>query len=154
MAAAERDLRTPGELAAYGITVKADGHRRGALDVMGSGVADEKIDAAFPWLADASPRVRQQLQIEAIYKGYLQRQDVEVRQLKAAETVKVPEGIDYGLIGGLSTEMRERLAAARPESFGALTRVPGLTPPAVTAVMAHIRSAQIRSATADVSRET
>jgi len=154
MAAAERDLRTPGELAAYWITVKADGHRRGALDVMGIGVADKKIDAAFPWLAGAAPRVRQQLQIEAIYKGYLQRQDVEVRQLKAAETVKVPEGIDYGLIGGLSTEMRERLAAARPESFGALTRVPGLTPPAVTAVMAHIRSAQIRSATADVSRET
>ncbi len=154
MAVAEGDLRTPSELAAHGIAVKADGHRRGALDIMGSGVADAKIDAAFPWLAGASLRVRQQIQIEAIYTGYLQRQEAEVRQLKAAETVKVPDGIDYARIGGLSAEMQERLVAARPESFGALTRVPGLTPPAVTAVMAHIRNAQLHTVLTDVSRET
>jgi tRNA uridine 5-carboxymethylaminomethyl modification enzyme len=154
MATAQQDLRTPGELAAYGIVVKADGHRRGALDVMASDAAEGKITAAFPWIADVPLRVRQQMKIEAAYKGYLQRQECEVRQLKAAEAVKVPEAIDYARIGGLSAEMRERLVAARPESFGALTRVPGLTPPAVTAVMAHIRSAHPQAAQADVSRET
>jgi tRNA uridine 5-carboxymethylaminomethyl modification enzyme len=152
LASAANDLRTPAELAVHEIVVRADGNRRGALDVMASGGAEVKLNAAFPWLAGLSRRVRQQMHIEATYKGYLQRQDAEVRQLKASEAVKVPEGIDYARIGGLSAEMRERLVAARPESFGALTRVPGLTPPAVTAVMTHIRG--VRSAAKEVSRET
>ncbi len=152
LASAANDLRTPAELAVHEIVVRADGNRRGALDVMASGGAEVKLNAAFPWLAGLSRRVRQQMHIEATYKGYLQRQDAEVRQLKASDAVKVPEGIDYARIGGLSVEMRERLVAARPESFGALTRVPGLTPPAVTAVMTHIRG--VRLAATDVSRET
>ncbi len=145
---------TPAQLAAFGIDVKADGQKRDALDVIAGHAPNGELEAAFPWLTGLSQRVRQQLEIEALYRGYLQRQETEVRQLKSAECIRVPDTIDYAEIGGLSREMRERLLAARPETFGALTRVPGLTPPAVTAVMSHIRGAARRAVPIDVSRET
>jgi tRNA uridine 5-carboxymethylaminomethyl modification enzyme len=83
--------------------------------------------------------VREQVEIEAQYGGYLQRQEIEARQLKTNDSVGLPLDLDYDGIGGLSREMRERLVAARPTSFGALSRIPGITPPAVMAVIGHVR---------------
>jgi tRNA uridine 5-carboxymethylaminomethyl modification enzyme len=147
------DLRTASELAAFGLTIKADGQKRGALDLLAGGTSAADLGRAFPWMTGLAPRTLSQLAIEAQYRGYLQRQDSEARQLRNADSVALPEGIDYGAIGGLSNEMRERLTAAQPASFGAMSRIPGLTPSAATAVIAHVRAAQKR-ASAGVSRET
>ncbi len=146
------DLRSSGALARAGIAVKADGQKRGVLDLLAAGIDRDPLNRLFPWLVPLQPRVLAQLEVEAQYKGYLQRQDTEARQLRSADGVLVPEGIDYHAIGGLSAEMRERLLAARPGSFGALSRIPGLTPPAIIAVMAHVRAGT--NADAGVSRET
>jgi tRNA uridine 5-carboxymethylaminomethyl modification enzyme len=149
---AAADLRSSGALARAGIGVKADGQKRGVLDLLAAGVDHDTLNGLFPWLLSLQPRVLAQLEVEAQYKGYLQRQDTEAKQLKSADSVLVPEGIDYHAIGGLSAEMRERLLVARPGSFGALSRIPGLTPPAIIAVMAHVRAGT--KADAGVSRET
>ena len=144
IAQARMDLRPPHALASTGVTVKEDGQLRGVLDLLRPGEQTDAIEASFPWLHALSPRTRRQIEGEAQYSGYLHRQEIEARQLKASEAIRLPAALDYGDIGGLSTEMRERLCAARPSSFGALSRVPGITPPAVMAVIGHVRRGPAR----------
>jgi tRNA uridine 5-carboxymethylaminomethyl modification enzyme len=142
IALAETDVKTPQDLAQHGLTVKADGQSRGVLDLMGHDHDDANLTAAFPWLIDLPPRTLEQLNIEARYKGYLPRQRNEARQLRTNDAVNLPPDIDYTMVGGLSTEMRERLVRAQPGSMGALSRIPGITPPAVMAVIGHVRQRQ------------
>jgi len=149
LAKADDDVHTPQTLAAAGFCVKADGQRRGVLDVVSQPNDPTSIERAFPWVRDLPPRVREQVEIEGRYKGYLRRQDAEVRQLRASDAANLPSIIDYSRIGGLSTEMRERLSAAQPSSVGALARIPGITPPAIMAVLSFVRAS-----TPNVPRET
>ena len=125
-----------------GIAATADGRRRSVLDLLaGSTAGIEALEALCPWLGTLSARVRKHLEAEARYSGYLVRQAREIRQLAAETAIALPQDLDYGRIGGLSTEMRERLAAARPSSFSAAQRVPGITPAALMALIAHLRPA-------------
>jgi tRNA uridine 5-carboxymethylaminomethyl modification enzyme len=139
---ARSDLRSSGDLSRSGIVVKQDGHARGVLDLLGREIENDVLNHIFPWLADLSPAVRTQLDVEALYGGYLSRQEYEVRQLRATEAVDVPEGLDYETIGGLSNEAREKLMAVRPRSIASLSRIPGINPPAVMAVLGHLRRLQ------------
>jgi tRNA uridine 5-carboxymethylaminomethyl modification enzyme len=139
---AENDTKTPQDLQYHGLTVKADGQRRGVFDLLGKGFELPALAGAFPWLLDLAPRVLDQVRVEALYRGYLGRQEIEARHLRASDAVGLPADIDYTRIGGLSTEMLERLNATRPESFGALSRIPGMTPPAILAVVGHVRRLQ------------
>lgn len=136
---AAHDLRTPQQLMEFGLTVRADGQRRGLLDVLPYAPDPAAVGACFPWFEDLPRRVRQQLATEALYAGYLDRQASEARQLRMENDALLPEALSYDRVGGLSTEMRERLVATRPGSVGALTRVPGITPAAVMAVLGEAR---------------
>jgi len=100
------------------------------------------VDAVFDQGEAARRVVFEQVEIEALYKGYLPRQLSEAKQLRAQDAVPLPDKLDYGRIGGLSNEMRERLEAAQPATFGALTRIPGISPPAIVAVLGHARMVQ------------
>lgn len=137
-----QDLRTQAQLVTHGISVKADGQRRGVLDLLPSDHGGEALQRAFPWLASLSARARAQLEVEALYSGYLSRQEADVRHLRATEGVKLPDGLDYAGIDGLSAEAREKLALHRPGSLGALSRIPGITPTSVMAVIGHLRRAE------------
>ena len=139
LAVGEKQKLSPQMLAAHGIHVKADGIERGILDLVPGQHQPEHLTAAFPWLAELSSRIRGQVDTAAQYRGYLSRQDAEVRQLRVTEQVSLPPDIDYEQIGGLSSEVREKLNHVRPSSLGALGRIPGVTPPAVLAVMGHLR---------------
>ena len=142
LAIAESDLRSPQALAVHEVQVKADGQARGVLDLLSHDHSAASVTASFPWLSTLPPRVFEQVEVEALYKGYLPRQRNEARQLRASDAVSLPANIDYGCIGGLSTEMREKLNAAQPANMGALSRIPGITPPAVMAVIGHVRARQ------------
>ena len=133
------DVLTPQALASHGLAVKADGAERGVLDLVPWRHDPVALERAFPWLGGLSKRVRQQLDVDAQYRGYLGRQELEVRQLRATEQVLLPADLDYSGVGGLSAEVREKLAQLRPSSLGALGRIPGVTPPAMLAVMGHLR---------------
>ncbi len=130
---------SPQALAAAGVTVKRDGIPRDALDVLGRGFDEARLRTAFPFLRHLDERVRLQLEIEAQYRGYLTRQEAEVRQLRATDTVMIPAEIDYGTIGGLGTEACDVLRRTRPATLGALSRTPGITPPNVMAVAGFLR---------------
>jgi tRNA uridine 5-carboxymethylaminomethyl modification enzyme len=140
---AETEMLSPQALLSHGVSVKADGQKRGVLDLLGKGFDVCDLVEAFPWLLDLQPHALEQLRVESQYKGYLRRQEIEARQLRASDAVNLPADLDYAAIGGLSAEMLERLDATRPTSFGALSRIPGMTPPAIMAVVGHVRRMQL-----------
>jgi tRNA uridine 5-carboxymethylaminomethyl modification enzyme len=113
---------------------------RRALDALRLAPAQLQQEAAagFPDLA-APAEVREALAIEARYAGYLSRQDAEIAAFRAEEGQAIPVGIDYDRIGGLSTEIREKLKAVGPETLGQAGRIPGVTPAAIIALLAYLR---------------
>jgi tRNA uridine 5-carboxymethylaminomethyl modification enzyme len=139
---AKEDMRSPQALGSFGIAVKQDGQPRGVLDLVGHSHDPGAIAAAFPWFAALSAATQGQLEVESLYHGYLARQASEARQLRATEALTLPTELDYAGVNGLSAEAREKLSAVRPVSLAALGRIPGINPPAVMAVLGHMRRAQ------------
>jgi tRNA uridine 5-carboxymethylaminomethyl modification enzyme len=97
------------------------------------------------------PRIRSLLETEALYAGYLQRQESDVRAFRREEQATLAADVDFAQIGGLSAELREKLARIRPASLGAAARIQGMTPAALAALAAHVRRARRSNL---VSRET
>ena len=134
----------PQELAAHGIKVSQDGVPRTALKLLahtGEG-PDAGIDAVlklWPETASIPSAVLQQVANDSLYAGYLDRQQADIAAFRKDEALTLPDGLDYGRIGGLSNEMREKLGAARPATLGAASRIPGVTPAALTALLRHVR---------------
>ena len=138
----------PSELEPRGIRVRADGRWRSAASLLGNAnVPVAAVLTAFPWLRDVPARVFANLQTEAQYSGYLSRQEGEIRQFRREEEVSLA-GVRYSGIGGLSAEIQGKLSVARPASLGAASRIQGMTPAALGAIVAHLRKQ------AGVSRET
>ena len=79
---------------------------------------------------------------DAFYAPYLERQDAELRELRAGEGLAIPEGFTFASVPGLSNQMVERLSAAQPSSLAAAGRVPGITPSALAALLVHVKRAQ------------
>lgn len=94
---------------------------------------------ALPDLAAIDPAIIDELVENARYAPYIARHDAELRALEANERVPLDQDMDFAAVGGLSTEMVERLSLARPETLGQAGRIAGVTPAALTAIMVHAR---------------
>ncbi|CAH0144307.1 tRNA uridine-5-carboxymethylaminomethyl(34) synthesis enzyme MnmG [Roseomonas sp. CECT 9278] len=146
LARARAEGATSGALAAAGIAVNQDGRRRSVLEVLAlPGVDAGVVDGAFPWLRDLAPALRTLLEAEALYAPYLRRQEAEMRLLEREERAAIPPDLDFAAIAGLSSEMRQRLAAARPATLGSAGRLPGITPAAIAALAVALRRDAPRS---------
>ena len=122
-----------------GIVPAADGRRRTVLDLAGNeAVAWPLLCSAFPWLTALPERTAEQLRTDARYAGYLHRQQAEVRLSRREDSVDL-DGVSFEDIGGLSTEIREKLNLVRPESLGAAARIQGMTPAALASIAAFVR---------------
>lgn len=142
LARARSETETPARLAAVGIPINQDGRRRSALEVLSlPGITPAEAARAFPWIAALPPAIRTQLEAEALYAPYLERQEAELRLLAREERTRIPEGLDFADVSGLSNEMRQRLTRARPATLGSAGRVPGITPAAMAALAVHLRRA-------------
>ncbi len=131
---------TAGELRSRGIAVNGDGQRRRALDLLGcSGMGPESLIRVWPETAAISREVLEQLANDARYFGYLERQDADIRAFKRDEMLEIPDGLDFGRIPGLSNEVRAKLSQARPATLGAASRISGVTPGALTALLGYVR---------------
>ena len=86
-----------------------------------------------------SERVARQVEIEIKYEGYIRRQLQEIDKFRHLEQIKLPEAIDYATVHGLSSELKEKLAAVHPASLGQASRIEGMTPAAISVLMVHIR---------------
>ena len=131
---------TPRRLNELGFTVNEDGHRRTPYDMLSyQGVTWNDLVRVWPFLGTIPHDVAKQLEIEGRYHGYLARQQLDVEAFRKDEALRIPEKIDYTLIGGLSNEIVGRLNKTRPETIGAMMRMTGMTPAAVTAVIAYLK---------------
>ncbi|MFN4041218.1 MAG: tRNA uridine-5-carboxymethylaminomethyl(34) synthesis enzyme MnmG, partial [Brevundimonas sp.] len=111
-----RDIRlTPNEAQALGVAVNADGQRRSLRDLLAyPGVDLTRFEGRWPEIAEWSATVREQVEIDAGYAGYLDRQAADAEALRRDEGLTLPAGLDYAAIGGLSNEVREKLERVRP----------------------------------------
>ena len=96
-------------------------------------VAVHAVDADIPALA------LEQAEIQAKYDGYIKRQDREIAKVRAQESVVLPAGLDYGCIEGLSNELKEKLSLARPATLARASRIPGITPAALSLLLIHAK---------------
>lgn len=132
---------TPRELELLGFAVNKDGVHRNGMDLLAYAEIDwDKLSAVWHELRDTRRDVVEQLEIEAKYKGYLQRQEADIRAFRKDEALKIPADLDYKKIGGLSNEVVIKLSKVRPETIGAASRVSGITPAAITAILGYIKS--------------
>jgi len=100
---------------------------------------DASALAAYVPQAVSEPAALQQVEIQAKYDGYIARQEAEIERLRRHESVRIPAAMDYDAIAGLSAELRQKLGAARPETLARASRIPGVTPAALSLLLVHAR---------------
>ncbi|MCB2102433.1 MAG: tRNA uridine-5-carboxymethylaminomethyl(34) synthesis enzyme MnmG [Rhodobacterales bacterium] len=131
---------TPNALRAAGLNINQDGQRRTARDLLGYPDVDlARLSAIWPELAGLAPGVAEQLDIEGRYAGYLDRQAADVRAFRRDEALALPDDLDLDTVPGLSNEVRDKLRQGRPATLGAAARISGVTPAALTLLLAHIK---------------
>lgn len=131
---------TPAAAEKAGLAVKADGQRRNVLQLIAYPDIDlGRLASIWPDLAAWPPEIREQIEIDAAYAGYLDRQQADVDAFRRDEALRLPGDLDYGAVGGLSNEIRGKLTAVRPLTLGQAARIEGVTPGALTALLAHVR---------------
>ena len=92
----------------------------------------QDLSRIYPAIMELPEQVREQIEIQIKYQGYIQRQLEQVERSARLETTKIPEDMDYGSVSGLSTEVREKLVKFRPDTLGQASRIPGITPAGIT----------------------
>ncbi len=139
MARARDEGGTPVALGRLGLAVRDDGRWRDVVELSGyDSVPFAALTQAFPFLLEYPARALAQMRAEGLYGGYLHRQQAEIRGFAREEAVSLRD-VAFADVGGLSAELRDKLDAVRPDSFGAAARVQGMTPAAMAALAAHLR---------------
>jgi len=131
---------TPNELRGQGLSINQDGVRRSAQDLLRyPQIGWAELHRLWPELAGLRADIAEQLEIEGRYAGYLERQASDIAAFRRDEDLLLPPDLDYQAIGSLSSEVRLKLAQARPATLGAAGRIPGVTPAALTALLGHVK---------------
>lgn len=135
--------QTPYQLQIAGLSINQDGQPRSVKDLLAyPNISMPDLLPVFPELSDLSPRAQEFAEIHAIYAGYLERQQADIDAFRRDEGLRIPDDLDFSKIGGLSNEVREKLQAARPDTLGQASRLEGVTPGALMAVLAYMRKRQ------------
>jgi tRNA uridine 5-carboxymethylaminomethyl modification enzyme len=134
---------TPTEAARCGLALRRDGQRRSAFEILSypeSSIAD--LARIWPAFGDLDAKIATQLEIDAKYHVYLSRQAADVESYRRDENLILGEDLDYATMPGLSNEVRHKLQLHRPRTIGQAGRIDGVTPAALTLLVAHIRRAR------------
>ena len=131
---------TPKELLEAGIAVNQDGSKRNGFQVLA--FPDVKFEDLLPLdssLEEASHEVRRQIERDALYATYISRQQKEIDLLKKDEGLRIPADFVFDDLAGLSNELKSKIAAARPETMAQAARIDGMTPAALTLILARVK---------------
>jgi tRNA uridine 5-carboxymethylaminomethyl modification enzyme len=143
--AAARDLArsvslTPSEAHRHGLALNLDGHRRSAFELLSHpNIGLAELARIWPQLGDLPPKIAEQVEIDAKYEVYLSRQAADIAAYRRDEGLELPEGLDYSQLPGLSAEVRQKLNSARPRTIGHAARMDGITPAALTLLVAYLK---------------
>jgi tRNA uridine 5-carboxymethylaminomethyl modification enzyme len=144
---------TPNEGARHGLALNKDGQRRSAFELLSHphiGIAE--LSRIWPRFAELAPNIADQLEIDAKYDVYLSRQAADIASYRRDESLELPEGLDYAQLRGLSNEARHKLQTSRPRSIGQAARLDGITPAALTLLVAHLKRRRHGSRTPRAAR--
>lgn len=134
---------TPRQLSEHGLKVNQDGARRSLFQILAFPDVDfAKLIELDPTLADIDPAIQEQLEKDALYANYIQRQQRDVEAVKRDEQQVIPQDFQYDAIDGLSNELKLKLNQARPANLSQAARVDGMTPAALTLLLAKLRQAK------------
>jgi len=143
----ERLTLTPNEAERYGLALNQDGIRRSAYALLARSDVDMgRLASIWPDLRTLDRFVSEQIEIDAGYAVYVTRQEADIAAFRRDESVSIPAGLDFDQVAGLSTEMRERLKAAEPQTLGQAARVDGVTPAALVVLLAEVKRRGARDA--------
>ena len=122
-----------------------DGRRRTAFELLAfPGLDIQRLAAIWPEVAKLAPAIASQLEIDARYRSYVDRQDEDVAVLRRDEATTIPVEFDYSAVSSLSGELRQKLERLRPSSVAQAGRIEGMTPAALLLVLAHLKAASRR----------
>ena len=134
---------TPSQAQAVGIRINQDGSRRNAMQLLAfPDVSFAEIIQLDPEFGDIDLEIQTQMEREALYANYIQRQQRDIESLQKDEALKIPGDFDYAGLDGLSNELTTKLSAVRPSSIGQASRIDGMTPAAVTVILSKLRQLQ------------
>ena len=132
--------KTPAELAKSGLKINQDGVRRRVFDLMAyPTVSMDQIREIWPELNALDAKILAQVEIDAQYAGYLGRQEADIRAFRRDENLRIPADFDYGLVKGLSNEVRAKLERGKPSSLGQASRLEGITPASLTVLLLYLK---------------
>ena len=131
---------TPNEADRHGLALNKDGQRRSAFELLSHpNIAIADLAKIWPRFGDLPPKIAEQVEIDARYEVYLSRQAADIAAYRRDESLALPEGFDYSQLRGLSNEVRQKLNSARPRTVGQAARMDGITPAALTLLVAHLK---------------
>ena len=145
-ALAESWQMTPNQAGDKGLHIRADGVRRNMIELLAyPSITWQDLAAIWPDMAGWDDETRFQIETDARYAGYLDRQKADIEAFRRDEALQLPKDIDYLSLEGMATEVRQKLAAARPVTLGQAARLDGMTPAALTLLLHHARKSDINS---------
>jgi tRNA uridine 5-carboxymethylaminomethyl modification enzyme len=143
---------TPNEAERHGLSLNKDGQRRSAFELLSHpNIGIVELGRIWPRLAELPPKIAEQIEIDAKYDVYLSRQAADIAAYRRDEGLELPATLDYAELRGLSNEVRHKLQMLRPRTIGQAGRIDGITPAALTLLVAHLkRKARGKSRVADM----
>ncbi|MDE2383644.1 MAG: tRNA uridine-5-carboxymethylaminomethyl(34) synthesis enzyme MnmG [Alphaproteobacteria bacterium] len=137
---ARESLMTSSALAKLGVRVNQDGRSRNAMELIAMpDVGLERVEQLWPALAALPSFAKEALEADALYSGYMDRQEAEIAALRKDEGIAIPTGLDYFAIPSLSMELRQKLSRAQPGTLAQAARVEGMTPAGLACLLGHIK---------------
>jgi tRNA uridine 5-carboxymethylaminomethyl modification enzyme len=131
---------TPADAERHGLALNKDGRRRTAFALLSHpNIGIEQLARIWPRLADLPAKIAEQLEIDAKYHVYLSRQAADIAAYRRDESLQLPEDFDYAQLRGLSNEVTQKLQSLKPRTIGQAGRIDGMTPVALTLLVAHLK---------------
>ena len=139
-----RETISPNKAADVGLQINQDGVKRSILDLLAyPTISFDQLSDIWPPLKSFRTDIREQVEIDSVYRSYLARQQADIELFKLDEQLQIPDSLDYDIVGSLSNEIRLKLKQAKPVTLGAASRIPGVTPAAITAIMTYMKRRQL-----------
>lgn len=132
---------TPNELEQYGIIVNKDGVRRSILTLLSyPNISWDDLQKIWPDMADFTADIREQIEIDAVYSGYMVRQEEDISAFRRDQALIIPSDIDFSKIGSLSQEVLDKMIKVRPKTLADAANIPGVTPAALISLLRFVKA--------------